>query len=193
MQMLLNDQEKNPLYLARQISGLLRQGEIEKRQKWLEKLVEVAPQAFETLELKTRLSQVPAQGSCALAHDLCQPEGRQAGPGRSYSITMARLRRRRSYIAPMSTPPRNLRVSCCWPNSWHATSVVPNAANLRASLADVSSRGGCRGQRASRLHRSMAEQEQQRVQHWLTSGIAKYPTAKRLPVLLAALRVPAHP
>jgi tetratricopeptide (TPR) repeat protein len=52
---ILRSQERNPAYLDRYLSGLLRQGKADAAQPWLDKLVAVAPKALRTLELRIQV------------------------------------------------------------------------------------------------------------------------------------------
>jgi tetratricopeptide (TPR) repeat protein len=49
---LLKREEKNPVYLARYVRGLLSHGEAEEAREWVEKLAALRPEDFETVELR---------------------------------------------------------------------------------------------------------------------------------------------
>ncbi len=57
---LVNEFDKNPTYIARYIRGLLRHDGADEASRWVEKLAELKPTAFETTELKARV--LKAQG-----------------------------------------------------------------------------------------------------------------------------------
>jgi tetratricopeptide (TPR) repeat protein len=55
LRILLAAHEKNSVYLAYYVRALLRHGLLDQAQSWLDKLVQVRPKAFETIELQARV------------------------------------------------------------------------------------------------------------------------------------------
>jgi tetratricopeptide (TPR) repeat protein len=187
---LLNDHAKNPIYLARYIRGLLRQGEADIADVWVERLAKVAPQTFQTIELQVRWLLAKGQtdeaanlltsyareknarlDGVALLLDQC---GKTAEAEQTYRAHAAASRQPESILLLAQFLARHDRLAEALQICEQAWQTCHSEAVAAVSVWVVCTAHG-------------SEPDQQRVERWLTTSIAKNPMARMIPVTLATL------
>jgi tetratricopeptide (TPR) repeat protein len=187
---LLSDHGQTPLLIAEYVRGLLRHKETDEAAAWVDKLTALAPKTFETLELRAFV--LKQQGKVKEATDLVKAYASEKGaPLDAAALLLDRLGQAdeaealfRSFVATSKQPAATLLLA-----QHLSRRRLPEALALCEEAWKTCAPEAVALTSVSILRVGQAkEEDNQRVERWLTAAITKDPRSALLPVAYAQLQ-----
>jgi tetratricopeptide (TPR) repeat protein len=188
---LLGSDEKNPVYLAGYARSLLRHGEAEEAQVWVDKLTKLGRRDFETIELRARVLKATRKPNVAVrlvrsyAEETDVPLDRVAFLLDELGETTAAESALRKHLSSSRRPEDVLLLARFLARHER----LPEALALCSQAEKTCPLESVAGTTVAALRAGRGSADDyQRVERWLAAAIQNHPESKTLPAFLAEMQ-----